>query len=74
MAVRVKVGADAGPSLGAVTHLAGVMLDDLHVHRLRQVWRRIMEKFPTMDKGRAGPERASEMPIRPNGNGAHPQG
>jgi hypothetical protein len=39
-------GGVQGPSLAAIAALAGVMLDDLHVHRLRQVWRRIREKLP----------------------------
>ena len=63
----LSVGGAAGPSLAAVTHLAGVMLDDLHVHRLRQVWQRIMEKFPASDRTRAGQETRNEMPVRSNG-------
>ncbi len=69
-AAMVVGGAD-GPSLGAVTQLASVMLDDLHVHRLRQVWRRIMEKFQPDRAARAGPERQNEKPILPNGIVAH---
>jgi hypothetical protein len=61
----LTIGADAAMSQSAVEHLAGVMLDDLHVHRLREVWQRIMEMSVLDSTRRSGPEQACEMPLCP---------
>jgi hypothetical protein len=66
----MAVGGDGGPSLAAVVQMAGIMLDDLHVHRLRQVWRRIMEKFQPDDVRLNVPTR--QRTVRPNGTAVHP--
>lgn len=38
-------GARAKPSVAETQHMVAVMIDDLHVHRLRQIWKHIADKL-----------------------------
>lgn len=48
--------ADAGLSADAIRHMVTVMIDDLHVHRLGQIWARVKSRLNGIEVGETTPD------------------